>query len=188
MTTAPLCLYIKVIYGICEGFGLNFHAMYACVGLWNTFFLVFYAVFDVSRLMKWCTRSTEEIFALFISIAFVVDAFRDVYKSKTLPHWYSPGKTFPTIIPELLSPNPNISNLKPFFFRLPDFHKNYYSPNCLDNQDFISLLTQNFTNETNATIDLSDGGECRRDASLLFLLLMLGTVWVAVSLYNFNKT
>lgn len=27
-------------------------------------------------------RSTEEIFALFISIAFVVDAGRDVYKSK----------------------------------------------------------------------------------------------------------
>ncbi|XP_025016177.1 sodium bicarbonate transporter-like protein 11 isoform X2 [Tetranychus urticae] len=149
MTTAPLCLYIKVIYGICEGFGLNFHAMYACVGLWNTFFLVFYAVFDVSRLMKWCTRSTEEIFALFISIAFVVDAFRDVYKN---------------------------------------FNKNYYSPKCLEpKQDFISLLTNNFTNETSETIDISDG-ECRRDATLLFLLLMLGTVWVAVSLYNFNKT
>ncbi|RWS28161.1 sodium bicarbonate transporter-like protein 11, partial [Leptotrombidium deliense] len=56
MTTAPLCLYIKVIYGICEDFELNFYAMYACVGLWNTFFLIFYAVFDVSRLMKWCTR------------------------------------------------------------------------------------------------------------------------------------
>ena len=29
---------------------------------------------------------------------------------------------------------------------------------------------------------------CRRDSSLLFLLLMLGTVWVAITLYNFNKT
>ena len=29
---------------------------------------------------------------------------------------------------------------------------------------------------------------CRRESSLLFLLLMLGTVWVAVSLFNFNKT
>lgn len=29
-------------------------------------------------------RSTEEIFALFISIAFAVDAFRDVYKSKLI--------------------------------------------------------------------------------------------------------
>lgn len=29
---------------------------------------------------------------------------------------------------------------------------------------------------------------CRRDSSLLFLLLMLGTVWLAITLYNFNKT
>lgn len=82
MTTAPLCLYAKVVYNICEDFNLNFHAMYACVGLWTSFFLIIYAAFDVSRLMKWCTRSTEEIFALFISIAFAVDAFRDVFKSK----------------------------------------------------------------------------------------------------------
>ena len=71
-----------VIYNICEDFQLDFYAMYACVGLWNTFFLVLYAVFDVSKLMKWCTRSTEEIFSLFISIAFAVDAGRDVVKSK----------------------------------------------------------------------------------------------------------
>lgn len=57
MTTAPLCLYSKVVYNICEDFQLNFHAMYACVGLWNSFFLIIYAAFDVSRLMKWCTRS-----------------------------------------------------------------------------------------------------------------------------------
>lgn len=74
-------LYAKVIYNICEDFQLDFYAMYACVGLWNTFFLMLYAVFDLSKLMKWCTRSTEEIFSLFISIAFAVDAGRDVIKS-----------------------------------------------------------------------------------------------------------
>ena len=30
--------------------------------------------------------------------------------------------------------------------------------------------------------------DCHRENSLLFLLLMLGTLWVGVSLYNFNKT
>ena len=30
--------------------------------------------------------------------------------------------------------------------------------------------------------------DCNRASSLLFLLLMFGTVWVGVSLYNFNKT
>ena len=73
---------LTVIYNICEDFQVDFYAMYACVGLWNTFFLILYAIFDVSKLMKWCTRSTEEIFSLFISIAFAVDAGRDVVKSK----------------------------------------------------------------------------------------------------------
>lgn len=77
-----------VIYSICEDFELDFFAMYGCVGLWSAFFLVLYSLFDVSRLMRWSTRSTEEIFALFISIAFCVDAFRDTVKSE-----YRPGGT-----------------------------------------------------------------------------------------------
>ena len=75
-----------VIYSICEDFQLDFYAMYGCVGLWSAFFLVLYSLFDVSRLMRWSTRSTEEIFALFISIAFCVDAFRDTVKSNCLTH------------------------------------------------------------------------------------------------------
>lgn len=80
----PLFLIVfVVIYSICEDFQLDFYAMYGCVGLWSSFFLVLYSLFDVSRLMRWSTRSTEEIFALFISIAFCVDAFRDTVKSKS---------------------------------------------------------------------------------------------------------
>ena len=36
---------------------------------------------------------------------------------------------------------------------------------------------------------LDDGSDaCLRESSLLFLLLMLGTVWLGLSLYNFTKT
>lgn len=150
MTTAPLSLYIKVIYNICEDFDLDFYAMYACVGLWNTFFLLLFAIFDASKLMKWCTRSTEEIFALFISIAFCVDAGRDVYKN---------------------------------------FQNYYYSSECerppLTLEDLGNILHA-ANNTTDALAQALPG--CHRENSLLFLLLMLGTVWLAVSLYNFNKT
>ncbi|ELT93973.1 hypothetical protein CAPTEDRAFT_160698 [Capitella teleta] len=78
LTTAPLALYTKVIYTICDDMGYEFDAMFACVGLWNSFFLFIYAFSDASRLMKWVTRSTEEIFSLFISIAFTVDALKDI--------------------------------------------------------------------------------------------------------------
>jgi len=37
-------------------------------------------------------------------------------------------------------------------------------------------------------ISLAASTECRRESSLLFLLLVLGTVWLGLSLYNFTKT
>jgi len=81
MTTAPLCLYTKVVYDIANDLQVHFYDMFACVGLWNSFFLIIYAFFDVSLLMKWCTRSTEEIFSLFIFFAFSVDAVKDCVRS-----------------------------------------------------------------------------------------------------------
>ena len=39
-----------------------------------------------------------------------------------------------------------------------------------------------------ATAAATEVLECNRASSLLFLLLMFGTVWIGVSLYNFNKT
>ncbi|KAK8771758.1 hypothetical protein V5799_024999 [Amblyomma americanum] len=151
MTTAPLSLYIKVIYDICEDFGFDFTAMYACVGLWNSFFLFLYVVFDVSKIMKWCTRSTEEIFSLFITIAFCVDAGRDVYK---------------------------------------DFRRHYLAPECTNpslaaGNHPASAAAGNTTTVASAALALVP---CQRDASMLFLLLMFGTVMLGVFLYNFNKT
>ncbi|CAF0950746.1 unnamed protein product [Rotaria sordida] len=86
MTTAPLTLYVKVIYTLCYWYELDFRQTYALVGLWNSFFLILYSIFGVSKIMKWSTRSTEEIFALFVSIAFLVDASRHIYKNFSLTY------------------------------------------------------------------------------------------------------
>ena len=43
-----------------------------------------------------------------------------------------------------------------------------------------------YLGDHNGTIIVQD--ECMRENSMLYLLLMLGTLWVGVSLYNFNKT
>ncbi|XP_076043652.1 solute carrier family 4 member 11-like [Oratosquilla oratoria] len=166
LTTAPLAIYIKIIFNICEDFRLDFNAMYCLVGLWNSFFLIMYSLFDVSRLMRWSTRSTEEIFALFISIAFCNDAFSAVYKN---------------------------------------FQSNYYTKACQGNtstyHSYATVLGgDNATSpidphgaadmsEANATLTvLEDVGKCRRENSILYVLLMFGTLWLGVMLYNFNKT
>jgi len=78
-TTVPLAIYIKVIYSISEQYGMDFHTFYAMTGLWNCLFLVIFAFTGLSKLMKYCSRSTEEIFGLFICIAFCVDAIKFLY-------------------------------------------------------------------------------------------------------------
>uniref|UniRef100_A0A8C7ZZD0 Solute carrier family 4 member 11 n=1 Tax=Oryzias sinensis TaxID=183150 RepID=A0A8C7ZZD0_9TELE len=82
LTTAPLAIFISVIRGICDDYNLDFEAFYACIGLWNCFFLVLGGLFNVSLLMKLFKRSTEEVIALFISIAFVGDAIKGTIKSE----------------------------------------------------------------------------------------------------------
>uniref|UniRef100_A0A8C4EKA2 Bicarbonate transporter-like transmembrane domain-containing protein n=1 Tax=Dicentrarchus labrax TaxID=13489 RepID=A0A8C4EKA2_DICLA len=71
-----------VIRGICDDYDLDFDAFYACIGLWNSLFLILGGLFNVSLLMKLFKRSTEEVIALFISIAFVGDAVKGTIKKK----------------------------------------------------------------------------------------------------------
>ena len=56
---------------------MDFYALYTSVGLWNAVYVIMYAITNATKLMKYSTRSTEEIFALFICIAFTVDAFKE---------------------------------------------------------------------------------------------------------------
>uniref|UniRef100_A0AAX7TBH8 Bicarbonate transporter-like transmembrane domain-containing protein n=1 Tax=Astatotilapia calliptera TaxID=8154 RepID=A0AAX7TBH8_ASTCA len=86
LTTAPLAIFISVIRGICDDYDLDFDAFYACIGLWNSLFLILGGLFNVSLLMKLFKRSTEEVIALFISIAFVGDAVKGTIK--IFHHYY----------------------------------------------------------------------------------------------------
>uniref|UniRef100_A0A8B9HXU4 Solute carrier family 4 member 11 n=1 Tax=Astyanax mexicanus TaxID=7994 RepID=A0A8B9HXU4_ASTMX len=90
ITTAPLAIFISVIRGICDDYDLDFPAFYACIGLWNSLFLILGGLFNISLFMKLFKRSTEEVIALFISIAFVGDAVKGTIK---IFHKYYHGPT-----------------------------------------------------------------------------------------------
>lgn len=131
-TTAPLCIYTQIVYRISTSLGVEFDDLFAAVGLWNCFFLLLYVLFDLSQLMHFCTRSTEEIFATFIFFAFSIDAFTQ----------------------------------------------------CADNfkKHYCFCPLSNLTNDTLCETF------CSPDKSILFLLLMFGTVSFALLLYNFSFT
>uniref|UniRef100_A0A8C9YI26 Solute carrier family 4 member 11 n=1 Tax=Sander lucioperca TaxID=283035 RepID=A0A8C9YI26_SANLU len=57
LTTAPLAIFISVIRGICDDYELDFDAFYACIGLWNSLFLILGGLFNVSLFMKLFKRT-----------------------------------------------------------------------------------------------------------------------------------
>ncbi|NWX36723.1 S4A11 protein, partial [Notiomystis cincta] len=156
LTTAPLALYINVIRGICDDYNLDFSAFYAWTGLWNSFFLVIYSLFNVSLLMKLFKRSTEEIIALFISITFVVDAIKGIVKVFKKYYYYGhpgDGKTRPDALPGL-----GINT---------------------------TLLMNSSVNENQT---FTHDGHYGPETAVLSLMLMLGTLWLGHTLYQFKKS
>jgi len=75
-TTIPITIFTKVIYSISDEKEMDFHTFYAMSGLWTSIFLAVASLTGISNLMRYCSRSTEEIFGLFVSVAFAVDAIK----------------------------------------------------------------------------------------------------------------
>uniref|UniRef100_A0A8C4ICP8 Solute carrier family 4 member 11 n=1 Tax=Dicentrarchus labrax TaxID=13489 RepID=A0A8C4ICP8_DICLA len=138
-----------VIRGICDDYNLDFPAFYACIGLWNCLFLILGGIFNVSLLMKLFKRSTEEVIALFISIAFVVDAVKGTVKSKFLTHMADVS-----------------------------FLCSYSSFTSLS--EVAAGLALNALPESLI--------QCTRERPVLCLLLMLGTLWMGYTLYQFKRS
>lgn len=79
--TGPLLVFTGVLYSTCKSWNLPFLATYAWVGLWTGAFVVILAVTGASRLVRYFTRFTDEIFAALISLIFVAEALHDIVRS-----------------------------------------------------------------------------------------------------------
>ncbi|NXF71079.1 S4A11 protein, partial [Sclerurus mexicanus] len=164
LTTAPLALYINVIRGICDDYNLDFSAFYAWIGLWNSFFLVMYSLFNFSLLMKLFKRSTEEIIALFISITFVLDAIKGIIK--VFKKYYYHGRTGDNYLgKERADALPSLGINTTFL---------------MNSSVSRSMSLENQT----CTHDVHYG----RETAVLSLMLMLGTLWLGHTLYQFKKS
>uniref|UniRef100_A0A3P9LTJ9 Solute carrier family 4 member 11 n=1 Tax=Oryzias latipes TaxID=8090 RepID=A0A3P9LTJ9_ORYLA len=174
LTTAPLAIFISVIRGICDDYNLDFEAFYACIGLWNCFFLVLGGLFNVSLLMKLFKRSTEEVIALFISIAFVGDAIKGTIK--IFDHYFH-GPILATtnssaVLQQINEILEKANNQTP---HVMEHHKG-------DMLQFEQAETQVlvFLPETLVI--------CTRERPILCLLLMLGTLWLGYALYLMKRS
>ncbi|KAI6184793.1 hypothetical protein M3Y97_00634400 [Aphelenchoides bicaudatus] len=140
LTTVPLAIYIKVIHRIS---GIVELRLLCHVRVRRT---VLSTVFNIVRIHR--TLSAEEMFSLFIAIAFTVESIRAIHLS---------------------------------------FVNNYH----ICGHNTTTSVAQNLTNllTTTARSHLDETSvECHRDTSILYVLLMFGTLWLGMFLYNFRKT
>jgi mannitol/fructose-specific phosphotransferase system IIA component (Ntr-type) len=74
--TGPLLVFTAVLYRLCIDLQIPFLPTYAWVGLWTALLLLVLAATDASRLMRYFTRFTDEIFAALISTIFIYEAIK----------------------------------------------------------------------------------------------------------------
>ena len=72
-------LYFVVIFFPFSDFGLDYLGFRFYIGLWVMLILIIIVMFDLSALVRYITRFTEESFAALIALIFIVEAFKKLF-------------------------------------------------------------------------------------------------------------
>ena len=83
--TGPIVIFTGLLYLACKAVEVPFLPTYAWVGIWSGILMLICAVTDLSYLMKYFTRFTDEIFAALVALIFIVEAVKDTVHAFTDP-------------------------------------------------------------------------------------------------------
>lgn len=70
--------FTTALYGYCTALGVPFLPMYAWVGLWTSGMLLVAALANLSGLIRFCTRFTEDVFNALLAFNYASEAFRSI--------------------------------------------------------------------------------------------------------------
>ncbi|KAL5007310.1 hypothetical protein ScPMuIL_016116, partial [Solemya velum] len=82
-STGPMLVLEGIIYNLCKDNGWDYLPARVWVGMWTTLMLLLIVVFNLSALVKYITRFTEESFACLIALIFIIGAFKNVSEIAT---------------------------------------------------------------------------------------------------------
>lgn len=78
--TGPMLVITAMLFTLAKTYHLDFLGIYFWVGIWSAFLTILAAFINLSDLMKYFTRFTDEIFAALISIIFIYEAVASITK------------------------------------------------------------------------------------------------------------
>jgi len=82
-STGPVLVFESIVYKFCQSYRFNYLALRFWIGMWMSFALMMMVAFDLSSLVRFITRFTEESFAMLIALIFIYEAFTKMYEILT---------------------------------------------------------------------------------------------------------
>ncbi|KAL4222173.1 Sodium bicarbonate cotransporter 3 [Mactra antiquata] len=79
-STGPMLVLETIIYNLCKDNDWDFMPARVWIGLWTSLLILLIVVFNLSALVKYITRFTEESFATLIAVIFIVEAFKKLFQ------------------------------------------------------------------------------------------------------------
>ncbi|XP_060084427.1 electrogenic sodium bicarbonate cotransporter 1-like [Ylistrum balloti] len=73
-STGPMLILEMILYNLCSDNGWDFMPARVWVGLWTALFLLIMVAFDLSSLVQYITRFTEDSFACLVALIFIYQA------------------------------------------------------------------------------------------------------------------
>lgn len=70
--------FTTALYAYCTAYAVPFLAMYAWVGVWTSGMLLLAALANLSGLIRFCTRFTEDVFNALLAFNYISEAFRSI--------------------------------------------------------------------------------------------------------------
>ncbi|XP_059143342.1 electroneutral sodium bicarbonate exchanger 1-like [Physella acuta] len=189
-STGPMLVLEMIIFQYCKDHEWEFLPFRVWIGLWTTFILLVIVAFDLSSLVKFITRFTEECFASLIGIIFIYEAFVKVIKiSSTHPVHFGSIKDLPTC--PSTEPAPNEGN-KSLLLALINNITDTLTGNTTTPSSLVNSTTWP-TTTTLATINTTGhtGTNCHSyvgDVFFLSILEFLFTFGIAFFLVKFRNS
>ncbi|KAK6166260.1 hypothetical protein SNE40_023003 [Patella caerulea] len=81
-STGPVLVFETILNHFCSDNGIDYLQFRLWIGIWTGLILIFMVAFDLSALVRFITRFTEESFAALISLIFIYEALAKLIKIK----------------------------------------------------------------------------------------------------------
>ena len=78
-STGPVTIFLALLYVLCRQLDVPFLPGLFWIGMWTAAIMMFLALTNTSRYIRFFTRFTDEIFGALIALIFITEAFRDIF-------------------------------------------------------------------------------------------------------------